>query len=136
MLYGLRLALASLRREPLLSGLVALILALSLGSHTAVFSLVHGAFLRSLPFDGAERLVVVESVSAKTGGSFGLSIPDADDYRASVHQLDEIGSYAAQRTNLIGHDGRVSSIPSATVTAGVLPAAGVQPLLGLVNQPV
>ena len=130
MTYDLRLALASLRREPLLSALVVLILAASLGVHTAVFSLVHAAFLRPLPYQDAERLMVVESVSSKTGGVYGLSIPDADDYRGAANHLAEVGSFEARRDNLISADGRVSSIPSATVTAGVLPATGVRPILG------
>ena len=130
MLQDLRLALVSLRRERVLSLLVVLVLAISLGVHTAVFSLVHAAFFRPLPYEDAERLVVIESVSSKTGGVYGLSLPDADDYRAEVHQLDEVGSFTARRDNLISSDGRVSSVPSALVTAGILPATGVRPLLG------
>ena len=126
----LRLALASLRREPRLAALVMVVLAASLGVHTAVFSLVNAAFWRPLPYADAERLVVVQSVSSKTGGAYGLSIPDADDYRRTARQLVAVGSYEARRDNLIAADGRVTSIPSASVTAGVLPAAGVRPLLG------
>ncbi|MEM9553519.1 MAG: ADOP family duplicated permease [Acidobacteriota bacterium] len=130
MLHDLRLAFASLRREGLLSLLVVSILALSLGVHTAVFSLVHAAFYRPLPYPDAERLVVVESVSSETGGFAGLSIPDADDYRAELVQLDEVGTFSARRDNLIADDGRVTSTPSAMVTAGVLRATGVRPILG------
>ncbi|MEM7052747.1 MAG: ADOP family duplicated permease [Acidobacteriota bacterium] len=130
MIHDLRRALASLRRESLLALLVVLILGASLGVHTAVFSLVNAAFLRPLPYADAGRLVTIESISTKTGGAFGLSIPDADDYRAAARQLTEIGAYTARRDNLIAADGRVTSLPSALVTAGVLPALGVQPLLG------
>ncbi|MDA8016924.1 MAG: ADOP family duplicated permease [Thermoanaerobaculia bacterium] len=130
MLHEVRLALASLRKESLLSVLVVLILAVSLGVHTAVFSLIHAAFFRPLPYEDAERLVVIESVSSKTGGSWGLSVPDADDYRAEVSLLEEVGAFSARRDNLIQPDGRVTSIPSALVTAGVLPATGVHPVLG------
>ncbi len=130
MLHDLRLAVASLRRESLLSALVVLILAASLGVHTAVFSLVNAAFFRSLPYADAERLVVIESVSTKSGGVYGLSVTDADDYRAESELLEEVGAYTARRDNLIEPDGRVSSVPSAMVTAGVLHATGVQPLLG------
>ena len=130
MFYDLRLAFAALRREGLLSLLVVFILAASLGVHTAVFSLVHAAFFRPLPYPDAERLVVVESVSQKTGGVYGLSINDSDDYRAEAKHLDEVGSFSARRDNLIGEDGTVTSMPSALVTTGVLPATGVRPLLG------
>ena len=130
MLHDLRLAVASLRRERLLSGLVVLILAASLGVHTAVFSLVNAAFFRPLPYADAERLVVIESISTKTGGAYGLSVTDADDYRAMSERLDEVGAYTARRDNLVEPDGRVASVPSAMVTAGVLHATGVRPILG------
>ncbi|MCG8461425.1 MAG: ADOP family duplicated permease [Holophagales bacterium] len=130
MLFDLRLAVAGLRREPVLSVLVIVILAASLGVHTAVFALVHAAFFRPLPYPDAERLVVVESVSGKTGGTYGLSIPDGDDYRAEAERLAEVGSFTARRDNLIMPDGKVLSLPSSLVTAGVLPATGVVPALG------
>ncbi|MEM7587952.1 MAG: ADOP family duplicated permease, partial [Acidobacteriota bacterium] len=44
--------------------------------------------------------------------------------------LEEVGAYTARRDNLIEPDGRVASVPSALVTAGVLHATGVQPILG------
>ena len=135
MFHDLRLAFASLRRESLLSFLVVLILAASLGVHTAVFSLVHAAFFRPLPYPDAERLVAIESVSSKTGGVYGVSIPDADDYRAESRLLEEVGSYSTRRDNLIMPDGRVTSVPSALVTAGVLPATGVRPALGRLFEP-
>lgn len=125
-----RLAWSSLRREPLLSMLVVLILAVSLGTHTAVFSLVHAAFFRPLPYADAERLVVVQSVSSRTGGAYGLSVPDADDYHASAERLAQVGAFTARRDNLVSLDGRVRSLPSALVTAGVLSATGVRPALG------
>lgn len=128
--FDFRLAWSSLRREPLLSLLVVLILAVSLGVHTAVFSLVHAAFFRPLPYADAERLVVVQSVSSLTGGAYGLSVPDADDYHASAERLAQIGTFTARRDNLVSLDGKVHSLPSALVTVGVLPATGVRPVLG------
>ena len=130
MLHDLRLAFAGLRREGLLSLSVIVILAVSLGVHTSVFSLVNAAFFRPLPYGDAERLVVIQSVSSKTGGTYGLSVPDADDYLADASLLDGLGAFTARRDNLIALDGRVSSLPSALVTAGVLPAMGVRPAMG------
>lgn len=130
MWFDLRLAAASLRREGLLPVLVIFILGASLGVHTAVFSLVHAAFFRPLPYADAERLVVVQSVSSKTGGTYGLSLPDADDYRAKARLTENIGAFTARRDNLIDREGRVTSMPSALVTLGVLESTGVQPILG------
>ncbi|MEM7584930.1 MAG: ABC transporter permease, partial [Acidobacteriota bacterium] len=40
------------------------------------------------------------------------------------------GAYSTRRDNLIGPDGRSLAVPSAFVTAGVLPATGARPALG------
>ncbi|MEM9595465.1 MAG: ADOP family duplicated permease [Acidobacteriota bacterium] len=135
MLFDLRLAYSGLRRELLLSTLVICILGASLGVHTAVFALINGAFLRPLPFAEDDRLVVVESVSSKTGGTYGLSLPDADDYRAQSRLLEEVGSFTARRDNVLTEDGGVMSVRSALVTAGVLPAVGARAALGRMIEP-
>lgn len=130
MMHDVRMAFAALRREGILSFSVILILALSLGVHTSVFSLVNAAFYKPLPYQAAERLAVVQSVSNKTGGAYGLSLPDADAIHAESSRLEAVGSFTARHDNLIGDDGRVASLPSALVTYGVLPAVGARPMLG------
>ncbi len=130
MIRDLRLAWRGLRREPLLSVLVVVILAASFGLHTAVVALLNAAFLRPLPHAEADRMVVVETVSTTTGAAYGLSMTDADDLARDASALTAVGAYEARRDNLLLDDGEVVSIPSAFVTTGVLPATGVRPVLG------
>jgi putative ABC transport system permease protein len=65
----LRYAFGVFRREPGVSLIAIVILALGIGANTAVFSIVNPLLLRQLPFPNAERLVWI----ANTGTSGGLS---------------------------------------------------------------
>ena len=126
----LRLMLRSIRKEPVVSLAVVGILALGIGVHTAAFSIINAALLRPIGALDAERMVVIESESHKTGGTYGLSVADADDYLERSETLQSIGAYESRRDNLRLDDGTVLSLPSALVTSGVLPSTGVRPLLG------
>ena len=127
---AIRLAVRSIRRQPVVCAAVIAVLAISIGVHTAIFSLIHAALLQPLPYQEAERMVVIESVSTKTGGSYGLSVADGDDYLRTSKTLETLGSFESRRDNLVLDGGTVLSVPSAVVTSGVLAATGVRPMLG------
>ena len=69
----LRLAVRALRASPIASIAVALSLALGIGANTAIFSLVDGLLLRTLPIDAPDRLVTISTDSAvKIGFNAGV----------------------------------------------------------------
>ena len=55
----LRFAVRALRSAPLVTAVVILSLALGIGANTAIFSLVNGLLLRSLPVPAADRLATL-----------------------------------------------------------------------------
>src|SRR5208337_3639448 len=58
-LQDLRHGLVLLRRDPGVSALIVLVLALGIGGNAAVFTLLKAAFLDTLPFHDAGRLVTI-----------------------------------------------------------------------------
>src|SRR6266850_5966365 len=54
-----RLALRSLRATPIVTSVAVLSLALGIGANTAIFSIVDGLLLRTLPVRDPSRLVLV-----------------------------------------------------------------------------
>jgi hypothetical protein len=56
-MYGLRLAVRSLRATPIVTLVALLTLALGIGANTAIFSFIYGLLLAPMPYQHPERLV-------------------------------------------------------------------------------
>src|SRR5258707_12961855 len=68
---NLQFTFRHLRRTPAFTLTVVLTLALGIGATTAIFSLVEGVLLRPLPFQAADRLVLLGD---HLGGRPGMSV--------------------------------------------------------------
>jgi putative ABC transport system permease protein len=64
--YGKRL----LARNPLVTLVAIVTLALGIGANTAIFSVVNAFLLRPLPYGDANRLVMVDTAPRSIDGSF------------------------------------------------------------------
>jgi hypothetical protein len=77
-----RFAGRTLLRSPGFAIAAILTLALGVGATTAIFSVVDGVLLRSLPFPAADRLVVPQTLDRKSGDHWLVSYADYADWRA------------------------------------------------------
>ena len=97
-LQDLRYSLRKLVRAPAFTIVAVFTLALAIGATTAVFSLVDGVLLKSLPFRDPDRLVRVQSLNGQTPSS--VSQPDFLDYRAQSHTVSPMAAFAMASANL------------------------------------
>jgi putative ABC transport system permease protein len=131
----LKIAIRRLLKSPGFALTAILMLALGIGATTAIFSIVEGVLLRPLPFPHPDRLMVLgdilEGVKVPGNGEAGVTIPDIRNYMRDTHSFTSLGGYQKAAFELSGI-GDPAMINATRMSGGVLPAVGVQPLMGRV----
>ena len=98
-LSDLRYAGRALRRRPGFAALAIAIVALGIGANTAVFSVVNGVLLKSLPYPDADRIVVLRTTSVKTGEINPLvTLANFWDWRAQSTSFEAMATYRGAET--------------------------------------
>src|SRR5882724_7819196 len=133
----LRQILRRLGRAPMFTTITLLILAVGIGSTTAIFSVLNGVLLKTLPYPRSEELVDVKLRAPALGfNDLTLCPPLYFPFREQNRTLRDIGHYdpgknsAGRLANVVtgvGEPERVSALP---VTANVLSILAVTPLIG------
>ena len=124
--YGARM----LRKNPGISFIVILALALGIGANTAIFSVVNAVLLRPLPYEESERLVFLNERTQATD-EMSISYPNFADWRSQNHVFEKIGIYNRSNYNLTG-GGDAERIPVAQISADIFPILRVNAALGRV----
>lgn len=101
----LRYALRAAARRPGFAVLVVLVLALGLGSTSAVFGLVDAVLVDPLPFPEPERLVLLWSEDESEGGRGGFSFPDFRDVQSEAETLRSVAAFGEENFILGGEPG-------------------------------
>lgn len=122
--YGLR----SLARRPGFTAIAVLTLALGIGASTAIFSVVDGVLLRSLPYPEAEQIVQLREVNAK-GNQIPFAEPNYLDLRARNHSFASLAQYSGQLTIVTGASEPVRTYACA-VSGEFFNVLGVAPIVG------
>jgi predicted permease len=120
-------ALRLLRRSPGFAALAVATLALGVGANNAVFSAIDQTFLRPLPYDHPERIVVLSEVHKK--GTSHIPWTNFLDIRAQNRTFDVMAQYQPARATLIGGDVPLLTTGTA-VSEGFFRVFHVQPILG------
>lgn len=108
--------------------IVTLMLAVGIGSITAVFSLIEGILLRPLPFHDPNRLVQLgEHVGGNSG--IGITARDIRAYTTEAKAFSSMGAFTGTSFVLSGGSSP-ENLPAARLTSTVFPTLGVNPLLG------
>ena len=124
----LRYGIRSLARRPGFTAITILTLALGIGASTAIFSVVDGVLLRSLPYPDAEQIVQLREVNER-GGRMAFAEPNFTDVRARSHSFAGVAQYTGELTTITGGSEPVRA-STYTVSADFFNVLGVKPLLG------
>ena len=131
--YDLRIAIRRLLKSPGFTTTSVLMVALGIGATTAIFSVVEGVLLRPLPFPHPERLVqlsdILQGADVGSNGEIGVTAPDIQAYTRDTHSFESLGGYRQTAYELSGI-GEPAQVNAARLSAGVLPALQVEPLMG------
>jgi predicted permease len=116
-------------KNPALTLVAVITLALGIGANTAIFSAVNGMLLRPLPVANADRLMVVAGQLKGNTDLSGISYLDYRDLRAQLHGFSDLFAYSL---NLMGleADNKADSIVVNYVTSNYFSALGLKPALG------
>jgi predicted permease len=130
-----RFALRSLSRRPLFTGVVVLVLSLGIGATTAIFTLLDAIVLSPLPFNEADRLVVLGHSAPNVGeGDVGQCAAWHFTYEDENRVFEDLGMYGSGAPTVLGV-GEPETVPALYVTSGVFRALRMTPLLGRIFTP-
>jgi len=126
----MRYALRMFRKNPGFTAIVVTTLALGIGVNTAIFSLVDGILLRSLPYEQPERLVRLVNSQRQLGlEAWNLSQAAFVAMRDHTRSLESVAAYSTSGANLTG-DGDPERVAIANVSADFFKVIGLPPVLG------
>ena len=124
--YGMRMLL----KNPAMTTVAALTLALGIGANTTIFSAVNGLMLRPLPVANAERLVVFDGRAQGAANSFGqFPFPDFQDIRSQANGFSDVLGYTLSLAGM-DHGGKVEPVIFSYVSSNFFQALGLKPAAG------
>ena len=121
-------ALRTLGRTPGFTAVAIASIALGIGATTAIFSVVHGVLLQSLPYRDAERLHEVQTLYPD-GTGYSLSAPDFMSVREHNRVFDRVEAYSRGTFTLLGA-GEPREVRGAEVSDGLFDLLGFSFALG------
>ena len=124
--YGARMLL----KNPGISIIVVIALALGIGANSAIFSVVNAVLLRPLPYEESERLVFLNEKSPVLD-EMSISYPNFSDWRTHTQTFEKIGVYNRASYNLTGV-GEAERIVTGQVSADLFAVLRVNALHGRV----
>jgi len=122
--YGIR----NLLKRPGFTLVAVVTLALGIGANTAIFSVVNTVLLRPLPYEKADRLVVLlETVS---GHAISTSYPNFIDWRTQNTVFENVAALRPQESFNLTGAGESERLQGRLVSANFLTTLGVKPIRG------
>ena len=122
--YGRRL----LAKNPGITLIAIVTLALGIGANTAIFSVVNAFLLRPLPYGDPDRLVMVDS--QQRGQSVGVSFSDYEDWRRQNTVFDDLAFFNLRWNANLEFGSETETLSLTFGTANLFSTLQVSPMLG------
>src|SRR6185437_5722684 len=133
-----RYAMRQLRKAPGFAAIAVITLALGIGANTAIFSVVNGELLQSLPFQDAARLVRIWHVPPEKSfpgmKTFSVSAANYLDWQKQNDVFEKMAIYSYHGFTLTGGD-KAEQLDGTAVSADFFSTLGVQPEIGRALSP-
>jgi predicted permease len=127
-LHDLRYGARLLKKNPGVTLIAILTLALGIGANTAIFSVVNAFILRPLPYGDPDALVMVDS--QYRGQSKGVSFPDFDDWRRQNSVFEELAFFNLRWNANLEFTNETETLSLTFSTANLFSTLQVAPFLG------
>jgi len=126
----LRFALRQLLKSPAFTALAVLTLALGIGMNTAIFSLINDLFLKGLPFEDPDRLVILQAEAKERNLSqLPMSVPRFWHFRDAQTVFSSFAADTGTGYILTGLGDPVQVFGGNT-TANYFDTLGIHPIIG------
>ncbi|HUG26004.1 ABC transporter permease [Piscinibacter sp.] len=122
-------AFRMLRRTPAFTAAALLTLALGIGANSAIFSVVHGVLLESLPYRDADRLHHLQMLYPDGTKYAGFSAPDYMSVRQDARVFEQIEAFDVAPQTLTGI-GEPQEMTTGLVSAGLFDFLGFDVAVG------
>lgn len=127
-----RFGLRQLRRSPGLTVIAVLTLGLGIGASTAIFSMVHGILISSLPYPESNRLYVVREDFQQGAHLYPGDVDNGGNFlmwRRDCHSFEGIAALEPESDSLDLGDSAVQ-VHGTRASANLFSILGVRPQLG------
>ena len=131
----LRYALRTLRKKPGFTITALLTLGLGTGAVSTAFTLANTLFLRELPVDRPERLLVVQATRRHGQRPGWVSYPDYVHFRDHARALQSLAAHYSTAPLFVTANNQSKELNGAVVSANFFPLLGLQPSLGRFFRP-
>src|SRR5262245_49583480 len=128
-----RYSLRALRKTPAFTLGAIVTIALTVGTTTAIFSVVYGVLMRQLPYRNVERVFWIWSDQPGRDQT-PFNIPDFIDYRDSARALSGFAGFFAFSANL-SDEAAAERVQGMRATGNLFDVLGARARLGRLLQP-
>jgi putative ABC transport system permease protein len=128
LLQDLRYGARMLLKNPGVTAVALITLALGIGANTAIFSVVNAVMLRPLPYKSPDRLVSLWA-NVPEHGRWRTTPANFFDWKKQNTVFEDMAAFNASTWTLTG-DGEPEQLMGSIVSAGYFAVVGAEPMLG------